>query len=176
MTVVLPEGTPTLGNTKVAACVAVVDLEAPKVATEISAVTSLDASGYLYPAGWNPTGSTAKGTAMARLASTRQKERLNRTTYSLPNLQYVHDPQGDDSDPGNEAREMFVEGVELFIVERIGLDADVAWATGQRTITHHIRLGAQIDSGDRTDENGEFFIEQAVVYVNDGPVRGVTAA
>lgn len=174
MTVVLPEGTPTLGNTKIAACVAVVDLEAPKVATEISAGTSLDVSGYVYPAGWNPVGSTAKGTAMPRLASVRNKERINRTTYSLPNLQYVHDPQGDDDDPGNEAREMFADGAEVVIVERIGIDADEAWAVGQHTISHHIRLGPQIDSGDRTDENGEFFIEQAIVYVNDGPVRGVT--
>jgi hypothetical protein len=166
MTVVYPEGTPTLGNTKVVAAVAVASLTAPKLATEISAATSVEISCYLFPAGWAPTASTAKGTKMARLCDKILREQFNRTTYSIGDLQYVYDPQGDDSDPGNEAKELLVEGTQIYLIERIGLDAqDDAMAVADRVRTHHVELGPQIPSGDRTDENGEFFITQCVVYV-----------
>lgn len=177
MTVVYPEGTPTLGNTKVAAVVAVADLEAPKLATEINAASSVDISCYLYPAGWAPGATTARGQRMPRLCSKKAQERLNRTTYTIGDLQYVYDPQGADSDPGNEAKELLVEGTKLYLVERIGLDAeDDPFTATEQVVTHYVELGPQIKSGDRTDENGEFFITQSVVYVNDGPVDGVVAA
>lgn len=176
MTVVYPEGTPTLGNTKVKAVVSVADLAAPKLATEINAVTSVDISCYLYPAGWAPTGATAKGTKPTRLCSKTELEQLNRTTWSIGDLQYVYDPQAADSADGNEAKELLQEGTSLYLVERIGLDADdTAFAVAQHTRTHYVTLGAQVPSGDRTDENGEFFITQSVVYANSGPVDGVIA-
>lgn len=174
MTVVYPEGTPTLGNTSVVAVVALADEDAPKLATEINAGTSVNGSCYLYPAGWSPTATTAKGTKPLRLCSKKAQEQFNRTTYSIGDLQYVYDPQGDDSAPGNELKEMLVEGTEVYLLERIGLDAENdAFAVGQHTVSHHVRLGPQIKSGDRTDENGEFFITQSVVYVGSGPVDGV---
>lgn len=177
MTVVYPEGTPTLGNTSVVAVQTVADEEAPSLATEIGAATSVDISCYLYPAGWNPGANTARGTKPPRLCSTTQQETLNRTTYTIGDLQYVYDPQAADSDPGNEAKEILTEGTEVYLVERIGLNAqNEAFAVGQQTVTHHVRLGPQIKSGDRTDENGEFFITQPVSYVGDGPVDGVVAA
>ena len=39
-----------------------------------------------------------------------------------------------------------------------------------------MKVGAQIDAGDPTDENAEFYIQQAASYVNAGPVRGVVDA
>lgn len=177
MTLVYPEGTPTLGNTKVAAVLTVANLTAPKLATEINAVTSVDGSLHLYPAGWQPSATTAKGEKPARLGSKRTLQQFNRTSYDLSDLQYVYDPQGDDSDPGNEFKELLESGLEVVLVERIGLDAeDVPFAVGQKVVCHHVLLNDQVKSGDRTDENGEFFITQSVIYVNDGPVDGVIAA
>lgn len=178
MTVVSPEGTPTLGNTKVQAVVSIADMTAPKLATEINAATSVDASFYLYPAGWTPNGDTPKGQKPPRLGSKKSAESLNRTQYTIGALQYVHDPQAADSAAGNELRELLQDGVEIYFVERMGLDAETdAFATGQRVLVHHLRLGPQVESGDRTDENGEFFINQAAVYVTgDGPIVGIIAA
>lgn len=177
MTVVYPEGTPTLGNTKVTVAVAVANLAAPKLATEILAATSVDISCYLYPAGWAPTATTNKGTKPARLCSTNQLEQFNRTSFGFSALQYVHNPQAADVAVGNEARKLLVEGAKLYFIERQGLDADtVAWAVGAMSITHYLTLGPQIRSGDRTDENGEFYITQEAVYNNAGPVNGVVAA
>lgn len=177
MTVVYPEGTPTLGTTSVWAIVAIADEEAPKLATEINAVTSVNASCYLFPEGWNPGASTARGTKKPRLCSKSVIEQLNRTTYTIGDLQYIYDPQGADSDPNNELKELLVEGTEIYLLERIGLDAeDDAPTVAERTVSHHVRLGPQIKSGDRTDENGEYFITQAVAYIGSGPVDGVIAA
>lgn len=175
MTTVYPEGTPTLGNTKIKAAVAVADPTAPSLATEINAVTSVDISCFVYPAGWNPSGTQGKGTKPLRLCTKSQRDSLNRISWTAPTLQYVYDPQADDSAAGNEAKELLVEGAEVFIVERRGIDSDTAFAADQRIRTHHLRLGAQIPSGDLTDENGEFFILQETEYVSD-PVDGVIAA
>lgn len=175
MTIVLPEGTPTLGNTKIKAVVAVADMAAPKLATELNAVTSVDISCFVYPAGWNPTGAQGKGTKMARLCTKTQRDSLNRVSWTAPTLQYVYDPQAADAAEGNEAKELLTEGTEVYIVERRGLDSEAAFATTQHTRTHHLRLGAQIPSGDLTDENGEFFIMQESEYVSD-PVDGIIAA
>lgn len=175
MTTVYPEGTPTLGNTKLAALVAVAAPAAPKLATEINAATSVEISCFVYPAGWNPTGTQGKGTKPLRLCTKTQRDSLNRIAWTAPTLQYVYDPQAADSAVGNEAKELLVEGAIVYIVERRGIDSDDPFATTQQVRTHHLRLGAQIPSGDLTDENGEFFITQETEYVTD-PVDGVIAA
>ena len=177
MTVVFPEGTPTLGNTKVVAVVSVAAPAAPKLATEINAATSVDMSCYLMAAGWNPDATTAKGTKPDRLCSKNKREQLNRTTWTLPDLMYSHDPQANDAAAGNEARELLQEGAEIDFVERRGLDAQSdAFTVGERVRTFKLLLGPQIESGDLTDENGEFYIKQTVVLVTDEPVYGVVAA
>lgn len=176
MTVIYPEGTPTLGNTKVQAVVTIADATAPKLATEINAATSVEISCALLAGGWTPDATTAKGERARRLCSKKGREVLNITTYTIGALQYVHNPQADDTAAGNETRELLVEGTKIHLLERQGLDAeDDAWAVGQHTIDHYVVLGPQIRSGDRTDENGEFFITQELVYVKDGPVNGVIA-
>lgn len=176
MTVVYPEGTPTLGTVSVRAVLTILSQVAPKLATEINAATSVKADLYLQPGGWNPTGATAKGTKPARLASKRDTQALNRTSYEIADLMYAHDPQGDDSDPGNEMKEVCVEGAKLYIVERRGPDAeDDAWVVTEKVRTHYIMLGPQIPMGDPADENAEHFIQQSLVYINNGPVDGVIA-
>lgn len=172
MTMVMPEGTPTLGNTKLKAVVAVAAMAAPKLATEINAVSSVDVSCFIYPAGWNPTGSQGKGTKPRRVCETSQRDSLNSVQWTAPSLQYVYDPQEDGSDPANAAKTLLVEGSVIYIVERRGLNADTAFAVVDQTRTHYLRLGAQIPSGDITDENGEFFIMQEAEYVLN-PVDGI---
>lgn len=178
MTLVMPEGIPTLGNIAVKAVATIATPSAPSLATELNAAGTEDISLHLMPAGWGPTADTPLGTAPPRLGSRSIRQQLNRTTYSLPALQYVYDPQGDVGDPGNEAFDLLVEGTKIHLVERRGLDAETdAWAVGQKTRDHYIELGPQVPMGDPTDENAEFYIMQVVHYVNgDGPTDGTIAA
>jgi hypothetical protein len=177
VTLQLPEGTPTLGNIKVAFALAVTDPTAPKLATEINAVTSVDGSCFLFPEGWNPDATVNTGTRRRRLCSKRTTQVFNTTQYTLAALEYVHKPQADDTDPINDLRALLVEGTKVYAIERQGLDAqNDTFTVAEHVITHYIQVGPQVRLGDPTDENGEFFIRQSVIYVNGtGPVLGVIA-
>lgn len=175
MTIIEPEGIPTLATSRIQIALAVADPASVSLATEINAASSFDFTGLVHPAGWSPTGNTNKGTAQARLSSKTQKERFNRTTWTFGDFQYAYDPQGEPTDPINEAYAALTEGLAVYGIERLGLDADDAFALAQKIRTHHVRLGPQIPSGDRTDENGEYFITQSVIYIDD-PVDGVIVA
>lgn len=175
-TFVYPEGTPTLGNTKVIACVAVTSKAAPSLATEINASTSVDMSGYFLANGWTPDATTAKGTKLPRLYSRTTQERLNRTSHTIGDLMYSHDPQGAIDAAGNEAKELLAEGSRICFVERRGKDAQtVAMAASDKVRTFVLELGPQIDSGELTDENGEYYIKQAVILIGEKPTPGVIA-
>lgn len=174
MTIVMPEGTPTLGAVKVKAVLAITDPEAPKLATEINAATSVDISCHLLADGWSPTAETAKQTKKRRLCSKKDTEQLSVTSYRVAALRYVHDPQADDAAPGNEAREALKEGLKWHFLERQGKDAQVdPFAIGDRTRDHYLVLGPQIEMND-PDENGEFYVMQEVAYVSaEGPIVGL---
>ncbi len=173
MTLTVPEGVPTLGATRLTAVVTLSSLTAPTL-VQISAGTSKDLTCFVYADSWNPTATQAKGTKRARLCQTTMRDSLNLATVTAPTLMYTYQPQLADAAAGNEAKLLLQEGSTIYVVERLGLDADVAWAVGQRTLTHHLRLGKQIRSGDRSDQNAEFFITQETEYVVD-PVEGVVA-
>lgn len=178
MTIIMPDGVPTLGNTAVKAVLAIADMTAPSLASELEAATSVDISLFLSASGWNPQATSNKGTRPSRLGSKTQRESFNRTTYTMGTLSYVFDPQALDTDDANKAKTTLAEGLTIYLVERIGLDAENdAWAVGQRTRTHKVVLGVQSVGGDRSDENAEFVLQQDAIYAAlEGPVDGVVAA
>lgn len=172
----MPEGTPTLGAVKVKAVTAVADPTAPKLATEINAVTSVDISCHLLVDGWTPSAETAKQTKKRRKCSKKDTEQLGVTTYRLAALRYIHNPQAADATAGNEARQLLKAGLKFHFIERQGKDAQTApFAVTDRVRDHYVVLGPQIEMDD-PDENGEFYIYQEVAYVTaDGPTPGVVA-
>lgn len=176
MTLVMPEGTPTLGAVKVKAVVTVTAIAAPKLATEINAASSVDISCHLLADGWAYSAETAKQTKKRRKCSKKDTEQLGVTTHRLAALRYVHNPQGADAAAGNEARLALKEGLKFYFVERQGKDAQTApYAVADRVRTHYLVLGPQIEMDD-PDENGEFYIYQEVAYVTaDGPTPGIVA-
>ncbi len=60
-------------------------------------------------AGFNPAGETATGEAPLRLGESKAREEAGDTTFSIPEIQYTHDPQGDDTVPANIARATLLE-------------------------------------------------------------------
>lgn len=175
MTLLVPEGVPTLGATKLLAVPTMASMAAPDLSTDIANVAAVELSCFVYADGWNPTATQGKGTKRARLCQTTQRQSLNRATLESPTLQYVYLPQESDATAGNEAKELLVEGAVIYVIERLGDDADTPFAIGDRTLTHHLRLGRQTPAGDRSDENAEFFIMQETEYVSD-PTPGVIVA
>lgn len=177
MTLVMPEGTPTLGAVKVKVTAAIANRLAPSLATEINAAAAVDISCHLLADGWQATAETAKNNKKRRLCSTADTEQLGVTTYRVAALRYVHNPQAADATLGNEARTLLKVGLKFYFVERHGKDAQTApFAVADRVRSHYLVLGPQIEMPD-PDDNGEFFIYQEVTYVAAGaPVVGTVAA
>lgn len=174
MTIIFPESTPVLGNVKVKAVVAVADLAAPKLATEINAASSVELSCAFMAAGWTPTGAQSKTNKMRRLCAKFDVEQLNPSQFTLGSLQYS---TGDPQNENTAIKTLMVDGAKLYLVERLGLDAeDVAFAVSQKVRTHYVLLGEPIRVYDTTADNGEFYISQEAVYVSRGPVDGTIAA
>lgn len=163
LSVYVPEAVPALANVKLWAVLTIINSSAPKLATEISAATSLDVSQYLYADGWTPTLEQGKGQARRRLGSKRNQERLNTPVEQIGNLQYVFDPQLPDTDPINKAYALFVPGTELYLVQRLGKDVDAAGAVGQFVDVHRVSLGERAPVAPVEDENADIYITQGVI-------------
>ena len=174
MTVDFPEAAPSKGYSKVTAATAVATLTAPSLGTEVSAASSVEVSGYLFD--FAPTATQNKGSQPARLATTSQLDQLGLTSYSIPTLTYVYDPQGDDTADANKAKALLAEGAEVYLIERLGLLAkSVPFTVGDRVRVHHVRMGTQVPTRSGDDEFAVRQISQEVAYLEE-PVDGVLAA
>lgn len=163
-TVHYAEGVQSQGNVKVVVALSIANMAAPKL-TEIEATSSVDMSLALHATGYGPTVATNKGTKPARLASKTTIESFNRSTYTFPDLVYAYDPQADDTDPDNKVKAALAQGLTVFVIERIGKDAeDEPIVVGDYVRIHKVILGEQFPVFDTTDENDEVRIQQPAIY------------
>lgn len=165
MTVLFPEGTKAQGNVSVTVVQTIADMSAPSLATEINAVSSVNVSCFLYGGGvGNKT--TNKGEAPRRLCTTDTFQQFGNTSYDVSDLSYVYNPQADDAAEGNEAKAALVEGSDVYLVVRKGLDAKTStYAAGQFVDVWHVRLGPQNRTTTGDGEFDEFSISQPVIVL-----------
>lgn len=173
MTVSYPESVPTLGNIKVIAVTAVASLTAPSLATEVGAGTSVEMSGAFMASGWSPATTQGKTTKQRRLASTSDTEILTPALHQVGTLMWSN---GDPQSPDTDIDGIMVEGALIYWIERLGVDADTAFAASDEVVTHYLRLGKPYRVYDPTADNGEFYMAAEAVYANEGPVDGTLAA
>lgn len=175
MTVVFPTAVKAQGNNSVTVLQTVADPTAPSLATEVNGASSVDVSFYLY-GGFSPTAEANKGSAPARLGDTIEREEFGRVKTTIADLQYVFDPQADDTDPANAAKAALPEGAEVWLMQRAGLNAKTDdKAVAQKVVMHHVVLGPQNKTQTGDDEFAEFSITQAVSYL-EPPIDGTIAA
>lgn len=175
MTTFFPESTPVLGNLSVKAVVAIADMAAPKLATEINAASSVDLSCFLRPFSATPT--TGSGAAPLRICTTTTLPQEGRTEFSAFELHYVYDPQGDDADADNAAKALLTRGTVLYLVIRKGLDAmNTAYAATQKVEVWKVRLGRQNRGQSGDGDQDEFEIVQMAFPVAEPEEDGVIAA
>ena len=171
MTAVLfPDATKAQGNVSVTVVAPIADRAAPKLATETNSAGSVNVSCFLFDNGSMVTANTNKVTAIPRACTTEQLQELGNSTYEGADLQYVYDPQADDTAPQNKAKALLVEGSELYLVERLGLAAGGAapadYAVDQYVNIYHVRLGKQnrVRQGDA--ESAVFAITQSAILID----------
>ena len=162
-TVVVPDGTPILGNVSVQWVATIADTAAPKLATEISAAApaSWNVTGSIIAESWEPGQDVSKDSAPRRLSERNAYERFTTTTQQLADLQYVITPQGAAASVGKKVFETLTEGLAGYFVERLGLDARTAWAVGQFVNVIPVTLGPRLITGG-TEEANDFMVLQPV--------------
>lgn len=165
---------PSLGNVKILAAVAIANTAAPGLAAELNAATTVDLSCALMADGFKPTGDQSKSNRRRRVCSKSDSEILGPTTYKFDKLQYS---TGDPQNPDTATVSLMVEGAKVYLVERLGLDSSAALSATQKVRVHYVELGAPVRMYDANADNGEFYIEQELVYANGSkPIDGVIAA
>lgn len=176
MSIIYPEATPAYGNTAVIVALTLSSESAPSLATDFVAPNSLNVSCFLYGTGFSATSETTRNTAPQRLCDVSTREQFGTTTFTVQDLQYTYDPQGDETAEANEAKEMLTEGLEVWIVERNGIPAKTTDLTsGDLVNLHHVRLGKQNRTKTGDGEEAEYSITQGVVYIED-PIYDVAVA
>ena len=172
MTVLFPEFTTQLGNTSVTVVQTIANMAAPDLSTEINGASSVNVSCFLYSGGVG-TATTNKGAAPRRLCTKSELQRLGLTTYDVSDLSYGYDPQAADSTDTNKAKAALVEGTDVYLIVRRGLDAqDAAYAAGQYVDVWHVELGPQNRTQTGDGEFDEYSITQTVAVLED-PELGV---
>jgi hypothetical protein len=119
MSIIFPEATKVQGNTSVVVVQTIANMAAPDLSSEINAGSSVNVSCFLY-GDLNPTVETNKGEAPRRLCTTQVFQQFGNTTYEVPDLQYVYDPQAASSTDDNKALAALTEGSEVYLVIRRG--------------------------------------------------------
>lgn len=170
MSVVFPEAIKAQGATNVLVIPTMAAPSAPDLSSDIGNVATEDISNYLY-GDIQPTATTAKGEAPRRLGSTQQFQQFGNTLYEFPDLTYVYDPTGVDTE-ANAAKDVLDADAEVFIVIRRGLPIDTAFAVGQVVDVWHVKLGPQNRGTTGDGEFDEYAINQSVIVL-EPPSLGV---
>lgn len=134
-----PQGVPSDGMLKIAFVATLAAPDAPSI-TELSAVTSVDATCYL-------TSFTPNAEAQAiedrRLCSKQVFEDFGTVTYTIGDITYVYDTQNASSDD-QKLYEALPTGTEGFLVVAWGKDADEAWAAGDVVDVYPVKMGPRV--------------------------------
>lgn len=166
MSVLFPEATQVYGNTSVVVVQTMAAPGAPDLSTDINHASSVNVSCFLYSGGTG-TSTTAKGEAPRRLCTKSQLQQFGSTTYEITDLQYTYDPQAAPGADANKARAALVEGSEVFLVIRRGLDAqDTTYAAGQYVDVWKVKLGPQNKTQTGDGDFDEYSITQSVIALS----------
>lgn len=171
-----PNGVQTFGKEKWVFVPTIADDTAP-TATELTAGTVLDVTGYLYADGFDGfTAEPSRVSAPRRVYDTIQYQTLGITSFSMGDLTYSYGPQSAAASDPKKAMEKLVEGATGYMVRRFGLDADTELAAGQFVDLVPVALGPQVPIKTASDETGEAAIRQAVAVTGAIQTNVVIAA
>ncbi len=135
--------TPADGNVLVKIVPAIADTSAPKVATELNAVSAIDISCYLVGGGYKPSLSEQVITD-ERLCTTQTYEQKGRSQRGLE-VEYIDNTNSPNATAFNKAKDTLVPGSKAFLVVRTGLPYDTALAAGQKVTVYPFTAGEYND-------------------------------
>jgi hypothetical protein len=170
MPLTIPPGVSADGSVKVQYVVTIADTSAPKVATEIKAASSVEASCLLTKDGFAPDATTSQASD-ERLCSKQVFEDYGTVTYTLADITYVYDVQNPTS-ASNKFYAAVPEGSTGFLVVRWGQDADDDWAVGDVVDVYPVKMGPQIKQPPET--NSKLKVKQKPFVVGNVAIDVIT--
>lgn len=171
MSLVVPPGVQSDGSWRVAFVATLANPAAPKIATEIDAAGSVDGSCLL----------TKEGVGLDNSVDTYKDERLctidvfeeiGSVTWSVKDLEFIIDPQTPAS-ASNKLYALIKAGWSGYLVIRMGLPADQAWATTDKVWVVPVRIAPSVPL---PPEKNTKLRAKATVVVNGNVEREVTPA
>lgn len=170
MTAVEPTGITVAGKVSLYFVPAIANTAAPKL-TEMNAVASCNISRVVYA--WDPNGVQAVSDRSHYGSKTARKS-LGRTAYDPAELEYDDHPQNATPSTGEYAHVgKLTPGLTGFLVDRRGLDVDLALAAGQKVDIYPCVLGDQIPMAAVGTNDGETLRLHQKIAITGDPVRGV---
>jgi len=175
MPVVFPEALKSEGNISVTVVpvASITDTSAPSLASITS--DGVNASFYFYSGSAGATSTTNTGTAPRRLGSKDVFNEFGETTHAVGDLQYVYDPQADDTADANKVKAICAEGEQVYLVYRYGKDAETDLGVGDKVNLWLVELGPQNEQPTGDGEFDQLAITQAAI-VKAPPVKGIALA
>lgn len=133
---------------------AIANIQTPKL-TEVTATSALDITDILFDATGDPTQSTNRVTAERRKGDTAQYERIGTTTFGGGEMLYALSPQAAAASPGKKAWELFLGGVDGFLVRRLAVAKETDFAIGQFVDVFPNSFGPSMPTKAGAGETGE---------------------
>ena len=169
MTAVEPTGINVAGKVSLYFVPAIANTAAPKL-TEMNAVASCNISRVVYA--WDPNGSQGV-TERSHYGSEFAGTMLGRAKYDPAELEYDDDPQGAGVAAEYAHLGKLTPGLTGFLVDRRGLDVNLALAVGQKVDIYPCVLGQQIPMAAVGTNDGETLRLRQKIAITGDPVRGV---
>jgi hypothetical protein len=131
--------TPADGNVRAVLVTAIADTAAPKTATELNAVSTVDISCYLTGDGFTPSLSE-QVISDERMCSTQTYEQPGRSQYGLE-VVYIDNTNSPTMATDNKAKDTLVPGSSQFLVVRRGKAFNAAFVVGDKVTVYPIKPG-----------------------------------
>lgn len=176
MSVLYPEAVKSQGATSIWVAQTVAVETAPDISSELQAATTVNISCFLV-GDFQPTVTTNKGEAPRRLCTTQTFQEFGLTSYEVPDLQYIFNPQAASTVDANKAKAALAEGSTVFLIVRRGMNAQtVAPAPGQFVDVWKVRLGPQNRGVTGDGDFDQYSISQSVIALKPPTYDAVLAA
>lgn len=138
----------------------------------LTGATAVELVCYLTKGTLGVAADTERGTD-ERECTTQVFEVLGNTTWTVNDLEYVWEPQAAPGSATNKAYETLVPKTPGFLTLRFGVDADTAFATGDKVWQFPITVGEQVPKTPEGNAAEKLKIVQAVVVTGDVVKDGV---
>lgn len=140
----VPTGIPSVGYWTAKLVTTIADTNAPQLATEINAASSVAAE-CIFGKSWGGPSATYDKVKTERFCTIQSYERLGRITYSIDDFVFAVDPQENVGNAAlNKVWALVKDGWTGYLVLRVGKSVDTAAAVSDKVWVFPVQVGVAV--------------------------------